>query len=188
MRKTSLALVAFAFLPSLIYAQQASNQRTSKPSIEVAGVKLELGMSRAEVAERFVGTQITKVNDDFWSIGSIGTVQFKNNRLVYADRSWINEDTNVPLSADDIAEAIFKAVASLNRQGFSVCVISHDIPDAGQKGYTPEGREIDIPSRAERVWIDCGEKAVRILTLSNHDASSKSIEVTEVLGDWSPQK
>ena len=184
MRKVALSLIAFVFLSSLLYAQQKAHQRTVKTaSIDFGGVELQLGMSRADAAERLIGAQITKESDDSWFIGKTGSVRFKNNRLIYADKSWINEDTDRPLNADDVTEAIFKAVGSLNRQGFSICRVSYDVPDAGQKGYTRDGQETDIPSRAQRVWIDCGEKGVRILTVSN-SASSKVIDVAEVLGAY----
>jgi hypothetical protein len=173
MNKTSVALVTFALLSSLLYAEQKTTRRTDSASIEVAGVKLQLGMSKADVAERFVGIQISKMNDDTWFIGDVGTVRFKNNRLIYADKSH---------SEGDLIDAIFNAVGSLNRQGLSVCRIWADNPFAGEKGYASDGREIDIGVSGERVWIDCGQKGVRIskIKFPTHDNTN----VSETLGEF----
>ncbi len=166
MRKASVVVLALVVLSSfsLLYAQQKAARQISRSSIELAGVKLQLGMSKADVAERFVGTQITKENEETWLIGNVGTVRFKNEKLIYADRSWMNGE------ADDQIGAIFKAVASLNRQGLSVCKISADTPGAG--------------ITSERIWIDCGQKAIRIIKIKFPNNSYTNVEVSETLGEF----
>jgi hypothetical protein len=159
MNKAFFVSVTLAAVSSLLYAnQQRPPQQTSKPSIEIAGMTLRLGMAKADVAELFVGTQITKIDEQTWMIGNNGTVQFKNGKMIFGERAWMND------SGDQI-DAIFKAVSSLNREGFSACRVLSDTP-----AYT------------ERVGIDCGQKSVPITkTISGNQ---RLVEVSERLGDF----
>jgi hypothetical protein len=59
MKRIFLAVLSVALLSSLLYAQQKTSGRSSGAYLEVAGAKLQLGMTKATVAERFVGTQTT---------------------------------------------------------------------------------------------------------------------------------
>ena len=88
--------------------------------------------------------------------------------------------------ADDQIGAIFKAVDSLNRQGLSVCKIWADTPGAGLKGYTSDGQEKDIGINSERIWIVCGQKAIRILKVKFPKNPYTSVEVSETLGEFDP--
>lgn len=61
-----LVFLAMPLLAALaIYAHP---QRT-KVELEVDGVMLHLGMTKAEVAEKLAGRQYWKVNDDNWVVG-----------------------------------------------------------------------------------------------------------------------
>lgn len=90
MRKAApvfLCLVAFS---SVLLAQERPLAQVNNPSIEIEGAKLQLGMTKADVLERYVGMEITKINEDRWIIGKWGTVDFRSGKLVFVDRSWNN--------------------------------------------------------------------------------------------------
>jgi hypothetical protein len=145
MRGMLLALLSLA-LTSTGHAQKVP---LSRSAIEVAGVRLRLGMAKAQVAEKLAGVVLTKVNDDEWMIGSfekgnIGpSIQFHNGVLSYAERFWTTAD-------NDVADALFGVVTTLNDEGFSNCTVTAD---------THTSPDIN----AQRVWIACGEKSVLII-------------------------
>ena len=177
--KITLVILTLGLLSPLVYGQQKPTQQVPRGSnIDIAGVKLHLGMSKGDVAERFEGTQITKGSDDISFIGKVGAVLgeviFKNNRLFYADKSWIDVDDN-PVSAADVFNAMFKAVGSLNSQGLSVCKIDRDkVPSPYSDG------EAIQEMMDERVWIVCGLKAIRI-SISKSPNRNTSIDVSETI-------
>ncbi len=169
MKRTTWFLALIGLSPILYASQQRPSQQVTKPSIEIEGVKLHLGMTKANVAERYVGTQITKMNEDRWIIGKWGTVGFKGGKLVFADRSWIN-------AGDDQIDAIFAAVSSLNREGYSACKV---LAETQSLPYTnaDTGRILEVHN-LERVWIGCGGKTVLIVKSKlgarlNEDASEQ---------------
>ncbi len=142
MRKSAFVLALFA-LSTFLYAQQRPSPQLTGASIELAGVKLYLGMAKTDVAARLIGNDITKISERRWMIGTIGTVNFKDEKLVSVDRSWSGRGV-------DPIDAIFGAVDALNREGYSSCKVSADT--------------FNRPSfKAERVWIDCGQKTVLII-------------------------
>ena len=177
MKRTALVLLMLAALSSLLYAQKNPSRQAGKvASIEIAGVKLHLGMTKADVAERFVGIQISKVTEELWAIDKGGNSQlkFKNGRLVSANHSWIN-------TGDDQMDALFAVVSLLNREGYSACKISTDtkvVPTTD----ADTGRIISAPS-AERVWIDCGQKSVLIIKIT-FNGRRTAADVVEQLGDF----
>jgi len=139
--------------PRIGHAQTETSQQLSKTAIEIGGAKLRLGMTKAQVAEKLVGHEVKKINDDDWMVGTVEElragrdlpeVQFTRGLLSYADRQW----TTVQ---NDTAEALFGVVTSLNDEGFSKCTVSADTH-----------AETDIGLSAERVWILCGEKTVLV--------------------------
>jgi len=179
MKRTGLFL-AFIGLSSILYAfQQRPSQQVSKPSIELVDVKLHLGMTKADVAERYVGTQVTKVSEDFWIIGKAensGTVRFKNGKLEFADRSWI-------YTGDDPIDSIFAAISSLNRDGYFLCKVATDTQNSP---VYAENRGLPVSNTsAERIWIVCGIKSVLIskLKIGDHPPGA---DVSERLGDFDP--
>ena len=121
-----------------------------KAALEVAGVNLHLGMTKGEVTEKLSGNEISKMNDDNWMIAApnqLGpTLQFTNGRLTHAERNWGTYD-------NDIVEALFGVVHSLNEEGFVTCVVTANTkagPDAASRG----------------VWIVCGEKSILVMRLT----------------------
>jgi hypothetical protein len=173
MKRKSLAVLTLALLSSQLYSQHTNTRPTSGAFIEVAGVKLQLGMTKATVSERFVGTQTTKVDENHWMIGNVGDVRFKNDRLIYASKSWMTD-------GDDPIDATFKAVGSVNRQGLKHCMVFADTPLGGMKGYTKEGEERDLGIGSERVLINCGETTIFILKIKF--PTKQTVDVSEAIG------
>jgi hypothetical protein len=175
MKRISLAVLTLALLSSLLYSQQMTTRLTSRASIEVAGVKLQLGMTKATIAERFVGIQTRKIDENYWIIGNVGEVRFKNDKLVYAERSWMTD-------GGDQIDAVFKAVDSVNRQGLTVCRVFANTPLAGMKGYTKDGEERDLGVRSERVLISCSERTIVIVKIEF--PTRQSVDVSEEIGAY----
>jgi len=84
------------------------------------------------------------------------TLQFTNGFLSYADRNWVTYD-------NDIVEAMFGAVKTLNDEGFSTCIVTAD--DSVSPNLT-----------AHRVWIDCGVKTVLVIRRSFGGKSYNSVD------------
>jgi len=149
--------VLFLLIPFALFSPASAQQKKTSPSsfIEVSGVKLRIGMAKADVAEQLAGAQILKQSPDEWYVVGAGNVRFKNGRLVYADRSWIKKDV-------DPVDALFGLVSSLNREGYTSCAVSADM-------HTAPG------STFERVWIDCGPKSVLIMKGKVGDDSIEDI-------------
>lgn len=148
-----LAVSALAvFLIGILSVYARSQTRGAE--LEVAGVKLHLGMTKAEVMEKLAGRTYWKVNDDNWVSGpsnSVGpAMQFTNGKLTFTERFWATKDT-------DTAMALFGAVSSLNNDGFRKCDVTAGV------NTSP-----DIV--AHNVWISCGEKSVVVNrdTIGNH--------------------
>lgn len=157
MRKTAVILTLFALSSILSSARQRTPSQWGRAVLEVSGTKVHLGMTKAEVSEKLSGTEISKINENNWVVGAIPgpTLQFTNGRLSYADRYWITYD-------NDIVEALFGAVNSLNQEGFSACTVTavlKTLPD----------------STGHSVEIMCGEKSVLITRLSFGGKSYNSV-------------
>jgi hypothetical protein len=159
------------FSPTILQAQMKNRQQLSKTAIEVKGVTLRLGMTKAQVGEKLVGQEITKINDDDWMIGTVEDlkaghdvrdIQFTHGLLSYADRQWTTAN-------NDTAEALFGVVTSLNDEGFSKCIVTADTH-----------AETDLGLNSQRVWIICGEKTVLVARQTIGGKSFSS--VTEQLG------
>jgi hypothetical protein len=159
MKGTVLAVLTLATLSSLLYAQQKSSPQISNAALDVHGTKLRLGMTKGEVTDKLAGNEVTKDNEDNWSIapsGKLGpALQFTNGRLSYADRYWVTYD-------NDIAEALFGAVNSLNQGGFSACTVTADT-------------KTDPDMTLHRVWIRCGEKSILLVRDSLGGKSYNSV-------------
>jgi hypothetical protein len=121
--------------------------QVNSPSIEVAGVKLHLGMATAQIEEKLSGARIVKVKDDSWLIGDAENVlQFTHGLLSFAGRSWVTNE-------NDISKAFFGSVSTLNKEGYSRCTVTADtVPDP--------------TTTRERVYIDCGEKGIQVVRMT----------------------
>lgn len=161
MKRIMCVLLTLTALSSILCAQQA---RLSKAAIDVRGTKLRLGMTKAEVTDKLSGNAITKSHEDEWIVAASSELgpflQFTNGRLSYADRYWVTSD-------NDIAEALFGVVNSLNQEGFSACTVT---------AHT----KTDPDTMLHQVWIMCGEKSI-LLVRSSFGGKSYNT-VSEQLG------
>jgi hypothetical protein len=91
----------------------------------------------------------------------MSSVQFKNGRLSFADRSW-------GIKNGDTAEELFGAVNSINGEGYSQCNVFADTRSF------PE-------MTTQRVWMKCGNKSIVVLRTSYTNGHTYN-EVSEQLG------
>lgn len=175
MKRTPLVVLTLASVASVLHSQPQTTGKPSNASIEVAGVKLQLGMTKPTVAERLVGTQTTKVDENSWIVENAGVVRFKNGRLVYANRSWMGDGR-------DQIDAVFKAVDSVNRQGLRVCRVSADTPLGGTSSQAKDGEDRNLGISSERVLINCGERT--ILIVKTKLPTEQNVDVSEAIGVW----
>jgi hypothetical protein len=146
-KKTFLSLLVLTLFSSVIHAQKRDTTEWGSAVLEVAGATLRLGMTKAEVTEKLSGAPVTKINENYWMVAAganLGpALQFTNGRLNFADRYWTTRD-------NDIAEALFGAVNTLNKEGFSACKVTATTDTAP-----------DVTTHG--VWIQCGEKSVLLV-------------------------
>jgi hypothetical protein len=173
MKRVAQVIALFASLCGLLLAQKPSQHLASSPSIEISGVRLHLGMTEAEVAKSYVGTQIARMSDEDWGIGRSGSVRFKNHILVFAGRSWLN-------SGEDQIDALFNVVSSLNKEGYLSCKVASE--SVNVPVTDPDtGRILDaLSAKGEKVWIVCGKKSVLIVKMKTGDRLYE--DVMEQLG------
>ncbi|HMD98610.1 MAG TPA: hypothetical protein VKM93_14915 [Terriglobia bacterium] len=168
MKRTILTMLVLAVGSSFLYAQTRYSAKVSKGRIEVFGVRLQLGMTKADVIEKLGSVRIVKVKDNFWLVGpedSTSSLQFENGRLTFAGRSWGTKGGDV---TGDIAEELFGAVTSMNDEGYSQCDVSTDTRSS------PE-------MKTERVWLRCGDKSI-VVVRSSYPNGHTYNEVSEALG------
>jgi len=166
MKKMAFAALILAGLAWLLYSRQSGSAEMARAVIEVGGAELRLGMTKGEVTDKLAGNAITKAKDDDWIVAPSGQsgpfLQFTNGRLSFASRNWATYD-------NDIAEALFGAVTSLNQQGFSACTVTTDI-------------KADPTMTLHRIWITCGEKTLLVARASFSDSGKSYNTVDEHLG------
>lgn len=118
-------------------------------SIELAGETLRSGMTKPQVAEKLIGTQVKKVDDDNWEVArSEDWLQFTHGLLSFAERHWT--DSSSESTDRSIAGDLFYAVQSLNQNdGLSQCTIKAGTDDS--------------PSLTKKwVSINCGQKNILV--------------------------
>jgi hypothetical protein len=146
MRKIAVFLIALSF-SSVISAQKKDPPHWGSAYMEVAGAKLHLGMTKSEVTDLLAGSPFKKINESFWVMGPEDhdgpTLQFTNGRLTFVSRNWATYN-------NDITDALFGVVTSLNSEGFSACKVTADT-------------KTDPTSTVQRVWVACGEKTILII-------------------------
>jgi len=141
-----------ATLLTLAQAQKQTNTHLSNSSIEVSSVTFRLGMTKAQVKDKLAQGEITKLDDDTWVLGSPGKggplLQFNHGLLSYAEREWTNPH-------NDVAEALFAAVAAINKEGLNKCTV------------TATTQIHEIGWKFDRVWMVCGEKTIALMRNSS---------------------
>jgi hypothetical protein len=140
--------LVFLAVPLCLLAALAIYARAqhTQAELEVDGVKLHLGMAKAEVAAKLAARQYWKVNDDNWVVGPPNdidpSIQFTNGKLNFAERFWATNE-------NDTGMALFGAVNSLNKDGFLTCEVTAGV------NTSPD-------LTAHNVWISCGDKSVLV--------------------------
>jgi hypothetical protein len=162
-----ISLFIILAMSSTVYAQKS--EPSGAAVLEVAGLNLHLGMTKAEVAAKLSGTTLTKMTDDNWMVApktELGpTLQFTNDRLSFADRYWPSQD-------NDIVEPLIGVVTALNAEGFSACTVT---------SYTKTTPDVT----SHGVWIQCGQKSILIQRMSFQAGKSYNT-VYEQLGGMRP--
>ncbi|MBZ5522422.1 MAG: hypothetical protein LAP21_09305 [Acidobacteriia bacterium] len=159
MKQKALALFAFVVLMSIVIDLKMNAQQSGNGVIEIAGVTLRLGMTKATISEKLASVPITKDREDFWIIGSKSSsqyLQFTNGRLTYVSRNWVTYD-------NDIVAALHGAVSSLNREGYRSCNVEAD-------------SKVDPDSTLQRIWIRCGEKSILVSRASLNGKSYNTVD------------
>jgi len=164
MRKLVLVGVVLLSVCSVFIAQSRTTAQQSEEYLDILGVRVRLGMTKADVAER-LGSQKMKEGDaDTWLFGEgqqwPSTIHFKNGKIDFASQSWIGSDRDVP-------RALFGAVSTLNKQGYSACVVSADTQASSSQ-------------TSEQTWITCGKKSILINRMQ--DSKNTYHQVFEELG------
>lgn len=169
---STTAIVLCCICPPLLHAQKQPSQQLSRTAIEIGGVKLRLGMTKAQVAEKLAGQQLMKPDDDELWLGTVDdikagrdlpTMQFTRGLLTFAERRWTTPN-------DDTAEALYGLITHLNDEGFAKCTVRTD---------THTNTDVDVVW--QRVWIDCGEKTA-LLARETVSGGKSFSSVSEQLG------
>lgn len=148
MRIIPLMLLMLVAVSAVLYAQNSARQTAT---IEIDGMKLRLGMTKGEVAEKLAGSDLHKLNADNWAIGKISPyIQFTAGRLTYVDRTWSK--------TEELAEPLYGVVSAFKEQGYTNCKISADTK------VTPD-------DTSQRTWIDCGPKRILVIHTAMGDKS-----------------
>jgi hypothetical protein len=178
MRKPALLLALFLAIPAYgqIVSQAAQRsavvgnpsqgerarnaRKISEESIEIAGATLRLGMTKAEVSAKLVGSDILKVEaDDLWLLKPGGeSVAFSKGVLVFADRGWTS-------GVSDAVQALFGVSSLFNQEGLKFCTLYADT--VTDPGYS-----------SQRVFIVCGKKSILVYRMQGerkHLRESKSV-------------
>ena len=101
--------------PLIVAGLAETSPHVSKANVDVVGHKLHLGMTKAQVMEQLAGTEITKIDENEWMVGSLDkkeigpALQFTNGLLSYAERFWTVSD-------NDTVEQLFGVVSSPERR------------------------------------------------------------------------
>jgi hypothetical protein len=143
-----------------VFLGQAQKPST-KAVLEIAGAKLSLGMTEAQVDAVLQGVTINKIKN-VWLIEDDKTVEFTDGKLTFARRAWTVKD-------NDIMMPLYGLVGNMNREGYVACRV-----------YTtsnPNSWGLAI----HRVLIDCGEKSILISRFSRENGGTHN-EISEVLG------
>ncbi len=156
---------ALTLLASVAFAQQGTHV-----ALELGSATVWLGMDKtaAQKAIEAAGIEFPEPDSDGSVIAvdtrakRIYSLQFFRNKLVYADRNWDRRD-------GDRLPSVIEALTSLVDQGATNCKLEH--------------APITKPDmKMDRVFIECGERSVLLVTGGSKDISADSI--TERIGSF----
>lgn len=107
-----LFLLSLVAISSILHAQTNANPQLSQEYIDVLGVRVRLGMTKLDIADKLGSQKRNDGSENFWLFGEKrpwpSSVEFKDGRVIYASESWIGSD-------GDVARALFGAVNTLNK-------------------------------------------------------------------------
>jgi hypothetical protein len=150
----------FCFVVGGISASTAFAQTSNRVSLQLGTVTVWLGMDKGAAKQQMEASGIYFPDSPDSNAQVIAmelqtkrlfTLKFENNKLVYADRNWLRDDS-------DVLPSVMDALTSLVDQGATKCTIEHapmSSPDV----------------RVNRVFIDCGERGI-LLTYGSTDLGS----------------
>jgi hypothetical protein len=87
--KLFAAVLALALFTVVTDAQKKAPPKSGSASLEVAGARLHLGMTKADVIGKLAGSQITRINEDNWIV--VPTDGSVNGRFLCRNRGQPNE-------------------------------------------------------------------------------------------------
>jgi len=160
-----VVIVGFLSLSSL--AQPA----LQKVSLEIGGATVWLGMPRQEVINRCTSAGLKQMTADRNSIlfkggDDLYSTQFKNGRLVFADRDWLPSKSG--LDAFQTTLAALASISDSDKESVSACTINH------QPLNSPD-------NQANRVFISCGKRS--FLLMERRIKGKSYYDVMERIGE-----
>jgi hypothetical protein len=112
----------------ILTIQSLAQSKTAPTSLDIGTVTVSLGMTRQEVVNRCAAAGYTQLASEKESIlfqneKHTYTVQFHDNRVVYADRDWYSSQSEM-----DAFQTTITALGSLldRNNSSDLCVITHD--------------------------------------------------------------
>jgi hypothetical protein len=145
MKRSVLLVLLFLAAPAFAQLKPRPDVQTiSKESMHLTSGTIHLGMTKAQVAEKLVGSDIRKDTDDSWTVEPNTTIVFSKGVLVYAQREWWIG------SGSDIVQSIFHVASLFTQEGLKFCMLSTDTKN-------------DISAISiQRVFIKCGKKSIMV--------------------------
>ena len=143
---------------------------SQKVSLELGSVTVWLGMPRQEVINKCASVGFKQLVQDrdrlrFQSEDHMYTTEFKNGRLVYADRDWYSKK-----SGSDAFQSTIAALGTIGDKN-TTCIISH-------------APVTDPDKMLNRVFIECGKRS--FLLLENKTEGKAYYDVYERIGEMLP--
>lgn len=169
-----IAVVIFLVVVSeAAYSQSEKTATEYQPrtlSLNLGGKDIWIGMPKSSALSALGECcRLLKLKEDSWSVYKqasdfgYGTVEFRNDRVAYVDRSWATEGVGE-------LESVYGVLSRLYTEGFNHCSLS-----------VSETREPTSEVRVAR--IDCGRKVavITLATFQEKNGSKKIYDVSEGL-------
>ncbi len=169
-----------AVLTALLLALSLScfAQSTPKIALDIGSVTVYLGVPREDFIKRCATAGYRQsVADKDTIIVQIGgavesyTVQFRNDRVVYADREWYLTKGDL-----DAFESAIAALGSLaDNEKSPLCIVSQ-VPV-----HTPDGS-------SDNIFISCGQRTITLSRVHLNSVAKTGYSVREQIGEMLPPK
>ena len=160
-RKLALLLGVVCSSGVVVAAQAKPAADHTKVSLDLGAVTVWLGMPQAEALTQLqsdgyqvLGSGELKIVRD--GIHVIGTISFKDQRVVFASLSWLGEGI-------DVMDATLAALEKISSNGAKSCSVSHEPNSTPVMSF-------------DQISIKCGERSV---TLGQIKSSSSVLRETD---------